>query len=159
MPMFISLCRESLHTEITMDNSARIEAATRGFVGQTLTGKEITRLVNKMFPESTQGIYPGDVAYAPIVKDGKRTLEHRGGTAYGDGVLQYMGSDAFKVLPSDQIVRREKKARGRNASKLTDEQIDAALAKKQAAAAQAVIPAAVHTPKADGKADGKAARQ
>jgi hypothetical protein len=141
------------------DNSSRIEAATRDFVGAILTGKEITRLVQKMFPESTQGTYAGDAAYAPVVRDGKKVLEPRGSSAYGDGVLQYMGSDSFKVLPTDQIVRREKKARGRNATKLTDEQVDAALAKKQDAIKAAQIPAAIHSPKPDGKADGKAAKQ
>lgn len=137
------------------DNSSRIEEVTRAFIGAILTGKEITRLVRKMFPESTQGVYPGDVAYAPVVRDGKKTLEPRGSSTYGDGVLQYMGSDSFKVLPTDQIVRREKKARGRNASKLTDEQVDAALAKKQAAIAAQMITAGVHSPKGSGKADGK----
>jgi len=89
-----------------MSNSSRIEAATRSHVGATLTNDQIMELVKLADPTNTKGVYPSDVAY-------KRTPEGlvpRGKTAYGDGVLEYLGENSFKVLPTEEIVRRKKSA-------------------------------------------------
>ena len=85
-----------------MSNSSRIEAATRQHVGATLTSEQIHELVKVSDPTNTKGVYPSDCAYKRT-EDG---LVPRGKTAYGDGVLEYLGENSFKVLPTDQIVRR-----------------------------------------------------
>jgi hypothetical protein len=86
-----------------MSNSSRIEAATRKHVGATLTSEQIVELVRVSNPEWKGGVYPSDAA-------GKRqddgTLTHRGAVMYGDLVLELMAKNSFKVLPTDQIVRR-----------------------------------------------------
>jgi hypothetical protein len=85
-----------------MSNSSRIEAATRDHVGATLTNDQIVDLVKVAFPDWKGGVYASDAAY-------KRTpegLQPRGKTAYGDGVLEYLAENSFKVLPTEQIVRR-----------------------------------------------------
>jgi len=113
-----------------MTNSSRIEQATREFVGATLTGQEITLLVHKAFPDWTGGIYPSDCAYAKTANG----FVPRGKSAYGDGVLQYLGSDQFKVLPTDAIVRKPSTGRGRGSSTpRTDEDVQKSLAAKLAA--------------------------
>ncbi len=84
-------------------NSSRIEKATRQHVGATLTAEQIHELVKLADPTSTKGVYPSDCAYKRE-EDGK--LVPRGKTAYGDGVLEYLGANSFKVLPTEQIVRR-----------------------------------------------------
>jgi len=89
-----------------MSNSSRIEAATRGHIGAVLTNDMIVELVKLADPTNTKGVYPSDVAY-------KRTPEGlvpRGKTAYGDGVLEYLAENSFKVLPTAEIVRRKKSA-------------------------------------------------
>src|ERR1051326_2038119 len=86
----------------TMSNSSRIEAATRQHVGATLTSEQIHELVKLSDPTNTKGVYPSDCAYKRT-EDG---LVPRGKTAYGDGVLEYLGENSFKVLATDQIVRR-----------------------------------------------------
>jgi hypothetical protein len=83
-------------------NSQRIEQATRNHVGATLTSEQIVELVKLSDPSWQGGVYPSDAAYKRV--DGK--LVPRGATAYGDGVLEYMGANSFKVLATDQIVRR-----------------------------------------------------
>ena len=84
-------------------NSSRIEAATRQHVGAVLTSQMITDLVKVSDPEWKGGVYPSDCAY-------KRTddgLVPRGKTAYGDGVLEFLAENSFKVLPTEEIVRRK----------------------------------------------------
>jgi hypothetical protein len=88
---------------ITMSNSSRIEAATRQHVNQTLNSATITELVKKAYPDFKGGVYPSDVAY--VRKEGK--LVPRGKMAYGDGVLEHLAENSFKVLPTDEIVRRK----------------------------------------------------
>jgi hypothetical protein len=89
---------------ITMSNSSRIENATRQHVGATLTAAQIQELVKLSDPTSSKGVYPSDCAYK---RDESGKLVPRGKTAYGDGVLEYVGENNFKVLPTDQIVRRK----------------------------------------------------
>src|SRR5260370_5808681 len=86
-----------------MSNSSRIETATRQHVGATLTNEQIHELVKLADPTSTKGIYPSDCAYK---REEAGKLIPRGKTAYGDGVLEYLGENSFKVLPTEQIVRR-----------------------------------------------------
>jgi len=86
-----------------MSNSQRIEQATRKHVGATLTNDQIVELVKVTSPEWRGGVYPSDSAYKRT-EDGK--LIPRGKVAYGDGVLEYLGENSFKVLPTEQIVRR-----------------------------------------------------
>jgi hypothetical protein len=88
--------------ETTMSNRSRIEAATRQHVGAVLTSEQIVELVKLSDPTSTKGVYPSDAAY-------KRTPEglvHRGKVAYGDGVLEWLAANSFKVLADSEIVRR-----------------------------------------------------
>ena len=87
-----------------MSNSSRIENATRQHVGATLTSAQITDLVHAADPNWKGGVYPSDCAYK---RDESGKLVPRGKTAYGDGVLEYVGENNFKVLPTDQIVRRK----------------------------------------------------
>ena len=86
-----------------MSNSSRIEAATRSHVGATLTSEQLVELVKVADPTSTKGIYPSDCA-GKRLEDGSLTF--RGKVAYGDLVLEYMGPNSFKVLPTEQIVRK-----------------------------------------------------
>jgi hypothetical protein len=85
-----------------MSNSSRIEVATRQHVGATLTAEQIVELVKMSNPEWKGGVYPSDAAYQRTPEG----LKPRGKTAYGDGVLEYLGANSFKVLATDQIVRR-----------------------------------------------------
>jgi len=87
-----------------MSNSSRIENATRSHVGATLTAAQIQELVKLSDPTSNKGVYPSDCAYK---RDESGKLVPRGKTAYGDGVLEYVSENNFKVLPTDQIVRRK----------------------------------------------------
>jgi hypothetical protein len=85
-----------------MSNSSRIEAATRKHVNETLNNNQIIELVRAADPNWKGGVYPSDAAY-------KRTPEGlvpRGKVAYGDGVLEYLGENSFKVLADKEIVRR-----------------------------------------------------
>jgi hypothetical protein len=83
-------------------NSQRIEQATRNHVGATLTSEQIVELIKISDPNWKGGVYPSDAAYKRV--DGK--LVPRGAVAYGDGVLEYLGANSFKVLASQDIVRR-----------------------------------------------------
>ena len=85
-----------------MSNSSRIETATRKHVNAVLTGQMINDLVKVAFPDWKGGVYPSDSAY--VRKDGQ--LAPRGKTAYGDGVLEYLSENSFKVLATEEIVRR-----------------------------------------------------
>ena len=85
-----------------MSNSSRIEKATRDHVGAVLTGAQITEIVRLADPSWKGGVYPSDAAYK---REGD-TLVPRGKTAYGDGVLEYLAENSFRVLPTEQIVRR-----------------------------------------------------
>lgn len=125
------------------DNSSRIEAATRPFVGATLSGDEIAHLVRKAFPDWKGGIYPSDCAYQKLPNG---TFAPRGKQAYGDGVLLYMGSDSFKVLPTEAIVRRERQTGRGTTAPRSESEIAASLAKKAASLASAPAVA-----KVDGK--------
>jgi len=89
-----------------MSNSSRIEVATRQHVGAVLTSEQIVELVKVSDPTSTKGVYPSDVA-GKRLEDG--SLTHRGKVAYGDLVLENLGPNSFKVLPTDEIVRRNSK--------------------------------------------------
>ena len=84
-------------------NSARIEQATRQHVGATLTNDQLVELVKVSFPDWKGGVYPSDAA-GQRQEDG--TITHRGKVMYGDLVLVYESKNAFKVLPTDKIVRR-----------------------------------------------------
>ena len=86
-----------------MSNSSRIEAATRSHVGATLTSEQIHELVKLSNPDWKGGVYPSDAA-GKRLEDGSLTF--RGKVAYGDLVLEYLGENSFKVLPTEQIVRR-----------------------------------------------------
>ena len=86
-----------------MSNSSRIEAATRQHVGATLTSEQIVELVKVSDPTSTKGVYPSDAAYK---RDEAGKLIPRGKMAYGDGVLEYLAANSFKVLATQDIVRR-----------------------------------------------------
>lgn len=85
-------------------NSNRIETATRQHVGATLTSAQITELVKLSYPDWKGGVYPSDCA-GKRQEDGM--LTHRGKTDYGDLVLEYVGENNFKVLPTEQIIRRK----------------------------------------------------
>ena len=85
-----------------MSNSSRIEAATRQHVGAILTSEQIVELVKLADPNWKGGVYPSDAAYTRT-SDG---LVPRGKTAYGDGILEYLGANSFKVLKTEEIVRR-----------------------------------------------------
>ena len=84
-------------------NSSRVEAATRQHVGAVLTSQMIADLVKASEPEWKGGVYPSDVAYKRV--DG--VLVPRGKTAYGDGILEYLAENSFKVLATADIVRRK----------------------------------------------------
>src|SRR5690348_13643704 len=86
-----------------MSNSARIEAATRQHVGATLTNDQIVELVKISAPDWKGGVYPSDAA-GKRQEDG--TITHRGKVMYGDLVLEYLNKNSFKVLATEQIVRR-----------------------------------------------------
>ena len=90
-----------------MSNSSRIEVATRQHVNATLTNDQIVELVKASDPNWKGGVYPSDVAYSQTPEG----LKPRGATAYGDGILIYLGANSFKVLPTDQIVRRPQSKR------------------------------------------------
>jgi hypothetical protein len=85
-----------------MSNSSRIEAATRQHVGATLTSEQIVELVKMSDPNWKGGVYPSDAAYTRTPEG----LVPRGKTAYGDGVLEYLAANSFKVLKTEEIVRR-----------------------------------------------------
>src|SRR5580704_19297132 len=89
--------------EITMSNSQRIEAATRQHVNAVLTNDQIVELVKVTSHDWKGGVYPSDAA-GKRLEDG--TITHRGKVAYGDLVLIYENKNSFKVLPTEQIVRR-----------------------------------------------------
>ncbi len=98
-----------------MSNSSRIEAATRSHVGAVLTAAQISELVKLSDPTSTKGVYPSDCAYK---RDEAGKLVPRGKTAYGDGVLEYIGENNFKVLPTEEIVRRKVSAKAAEPSSI-----------------------------------------
>ena len=85
-----------------MSNSSRIEQATREHVGAVLTSEQIVELVKMSDPTSTKGVYPSDVAYKRV--DG--VLVPRGKQAYGDGILEFLAENSYKVLATADIVRR-----------------------------------------------------
>ena len=111
-----------------MSNSSRIEAATRQHVGATLTAAQIAELVKLSDPTSTKGVYPSDCAYK---RDESGKLVPRGKTAYGDGVLEYVGENNFKVLPTDQIVRRKPVIVKKDAAPVTPVPTPAPVAQKK----------------------------
>jgi hypothetical protein len=87
-------------------NSQRIEVATRGHISAVLTNEMLKELVKVSDPSWTGGIYPSDAAYKRG-EDG--VLAPRGRTAYGDGILEYLGPNSFKVLADNEIVRMPRK--------------------------------------------------
>ena len=92
-----------------MSNSSRIEAATRDHVGAVLTGAQIVELVKVSDPEWKGGVYPSDAA-GKLLDDG--TITFRGKVAYGDLVLLHLAENSFKVLSTEQIVRRPSNKKG-----------------------------------------------
>src|SRR5450432_2422920 len=86
-------------------NSARIEQATRSMIGAVLTAKMVVDAVRLAFPDDKSGVYPSDSAY--VRTDG--VLVPRGKVAYGDGVLEYLAANSFKVLADNEIVRMPRK--------------------------------------------------
>ena len=90
-----------------MSNSSRIEKATRQHVGAVLTGEQIHELVKVSDPNWKGGIYPSDAA---CKRDADGKLVPRGKTAYGDGVLEYVAENSFKVLADKDTIRRPGKA-------------------------------------------------
>lgn len=101
-----------------MSNSSRIEAATRQHVGATLTNEQIVELVKLSDPNWKGGVYASDAAYKR--EEGTGKLIPRGKTAYGDGVLEYLAENSFKVLPTEQIVRRPASARAKKVEVKTE---------------------------------------
>jgi len=95
----------SIKGDLPMSNSSRIEAATRQHVGAVLTSEQIVELVKASDPNWKGGTYPSDVAYK---RNAENVLVHRGSSAYGDGVLEYLGANSFKVLKTEDVVRRPK---------------------------------------------------
>jgi hypothetical protein len=143
---------KSIHTEITtMSNSSRIEQATRQHVNAVLTNDQIVDLVKVTFPDWKGGVYASDAA-GKRLEDG--TITHRGKVAYGDLVLLYENKNSFKVLPTEQIVRRPvavKKAKVVSAPVVTPAPVAAPTPAKPAE------PAAVAA-KGTGKGMGKASQ-
>lgn len=86
-----------------MSNSSRIEAATRQHVGAVLSSEQIVELVKLSDPNWKGGVYSSDAAYS---RNPEGQLQPRGKVAYGDGVLEYLGANSFKVLETKDIVRR-----------------------------------------------------
>ena len=125
-----------------MSNSSRIEAATRQHVGATLTNEQIIELVKLSDPNWKGGIYPSDAAYTRTPEG----LVPRGKTAYGDGVLEYLGPNSFKVLKTDEIVRRPQSRKPAAAAAA------ATTGKKAVAATPAPAEKAHKTKKASGSA-------
>lgn len=82
-------------------NSSRIEVATRKHVGAVLNSQMIAELVKVAFPDWKGGVYPSDCAYVRTSEG----MKPRGKVAYGDGVLEYLSENSFKVLPTTEIVR------------------------------------------------------
>ena|ERR1017187_4960047 len=93
-----------------MSNSSRIEQATRQHIGAVLTSKMIVELVQLAFPEYKGGTYPSDSAYK---RDAEGVLAPRGKVAYGDGVLEFLAENSFKVLSDSEIVRKETKRKAK----------------------------------------------
>jgi hypothetical protein len=87
-----------------MSNSSRIENATRQHVGAVLTSQQVVELVKLSDPTNLKGCYPGDSAGKQL-EDGSITF--RGKMSYGDLVLLQVSSGQYKVLPTEQIVRRK----------------------------------------------------
>jgi hypothetical protein len=89
-----------------MSNSSRIETATRSMVGAVLTSKMVVDAVKLAFPDYTGGVYPSDSAYK---RDADGNLAPRGKVAYGDGILEFLAENSFKVLSDAEIVRKPTK--------------------------------------------------
>src|SRR5215469_12645556 len=123
-----------------MSNSSRIEAATRQHVGAILTSEQIVELVKMSDPNWKGGIYPSDAAYTRTPEG----LKPRGKVAYGDGVLEYLGANSFKVLKTEEIVRRPttRKAAPPAPEPLKTEKKEAAPKKAATKAAQSKPPVA-----------------
>jgi hypothetical protein len=87
-----------------MSNSSRIEQATRQHINAVLTTQQLEELVHLADPNWKGGIYPSDCAGQKL-EDG--TITHRGKQMYGDLVLLHLGSNSYRVLPTEQIIRRK----------------------------------------------------
>jgi hypothetical protein len=74
-------------------------------VGAVLTSKMVVDAVRLAFPDDKSGVYPSDAAY--VRTDG--VLVPRGTVAYGDGILEYLAANSFKVLSDAEIVRMPRK--------------------------------------------------
>lgn len=101
-----------------MNNSQRIERATRTLVGKELTQEQVIRAVKLTFPMVQQGIYVSDCAFVADAK-GKiipRTSTQAGPNDMNDGVLLALPNGKYRVLSDKEIVRKERHGRGRRAS-------------------------------------------
>ena len=114
-----------------------------------MTNEQIVELVKIAFPEWKGGVYASDAAYTR--EEGTGKLIPRGKTAYGDGVLEYLSENSFKVLATEQIVRRpsSKKAPSVPKTEAKKEAAPAVARKKEAAKAQAKPPVATKQKGAD----------
>jgi hypothetical protein len=124
--------------EIKMSNSQRIEAATRQHVNAVLTNDQIVELVKVTSPDWKGGVYPSDAA-GQRQEDG--TITHRGKVAYGDLVLEYLTKNSFKVLPTEQIVRRPVAAKKAKVVAAPEKKVVASTPTPVAAKAEPVIAA------------------
>ena len=87
-------------------------------VGAVLTAKMVVDAVRLAFPEDKSGVYPSDSAWK---RDAEGVLQPRGKTAYGDGVLEYLAANSFKVLGDAEIVRMPRKRAAKPAAAATVE--------------------------------------
>jgi hypothetical protein len=62
----------------------------------------VQELVKVAFPEDSKGCYPSDCAWK---RDEDGNLQPRGRTAYGDGILEHLSDNNFKVLSDAEIIR------------------------------------------------------
>ena|SRR6266567_4523910 len=117
--------RRGLHTDSTVSDSVRRECGddppspTRRFpssppIPASLPATESPPRVDSRRPRDTRILsHPDEPTPASIpgptptpLGPQHGTLTFRGKASYGDLVLEYLGSNSFKVLPTEQIVRR-----------------------------------------------------
>jgi hypothetical protein len=102
----------------TVNNSQRIEKATRTLVGKELTAEQIIFATKKTFPGLSNGIYVSDCAFTA---DSKGVIVPRTNTQLNpadsnDGVLLALPNGKYRVLSDKEIVRKAKVGRGRKAN-------------------------------------------
>jgi hypothetical protein len=109
------LLARSDHKVITMNNSQRIETATRTLVGKELSAKAIELAVKATFPGLQSGVYVSDAAFALDAKGNvvPRTTTQAGTNDMNDGVLLALSNGKYRVLATDKILRKDRTGRGR----------------------------------------------